>query len=104
MTSRTKQKLGGLVFGVIGAGFTAWNWYTALHEGYFYQKTSMIFPAILVLGLGLFLFPAYREERIARGEDISEMQGLSLITPRWWIIIALAAVAGCADYLLLSAQ
>jgi len=104
MISRTKQKIAGLAFALIGAGFTAWNWYIALHEGYFYRKTSLFFPAVLVLGLGMFLFPTYREERIARGEDISQMQGMSLLTPRWWTILAVAVAAGCVNYLLLSSQ
>ena len=43
----------------------------------------MLFPAVFVLGVALILFPGYKEERIARGEDISGLQGWQLITPRW---------------------
>ncbi len=98
---RWKQQVGGLVLALLGAGFTAWGWYTALYRGYFYPKASMLFPALLIVGLGLIIFPGYREERLARGEDISQLQGWRLITARWWAILVIALAAGGANYLLL---
>ncbi len=83
MMPRWKQQLGGVLIALLGGGFTAWSWYTALNEGYFYRKASMLFPAFFILGVGSIIFPGYKEERIARGEDISEMKGWELITPRW---------------------
>jgi ABC-type Fe3+-siderophore transport system permease subunit len=100
--SRWKQQLGGLFIALIGAGFTAWTWRTALNEGYYYLRTSIIFPAFCVIGAGLILFPGYKEERIARGEDISGMNGLGLITARWWAILVVALVVGIGNYFLLS--
>ena len=97
-----KQSVGGLFMALLGAGFTGWSWYTALYRGYFYRKVSMIFPAFFVLGLGTIIFPGYKEARIARGEDISRMQGWKLITPRWWAILIIALVAAGANYILLS--
>jgi hypothetical protein len=102
MVRRRDQQLVGLFIAVLGAGFTGWTWYTALHEGYFNRKASMLFPAFLVLGLGMIVFPGYREERIARGEDISRMKGWKLITIRWWAILIIAFVAAGVNYLLLS--
>jgi hypothetical protein len=99
---RWKQQVGGLVMAMIGAGFAAWGWYTALYRGYFYPKGSMFFPAAFVLGLGMIIFRGYREERIARGEDISRLQGWRLITPRWWGVLAVALLAGGANGILLS--
>ena len=99
---RWKQQVGGLGMALIGAGFTAWGWYTALYQGYFYRKASMLFPAFFILGLGLVILPSYREERIARGEDISRLQGWRLITPRWWAVLVVALAAGGANYILLS--
>jgi drug/metabolite transporter (DMT)-like permease len=99
---RRKQRFGGLLMALLGAGFTGWSWYTALYQGYFYRKASMLFPAFLVLGLGMIIFPGYREERIARGEDISRLQGWRLITPRWWVVLVVALLAGGANYILLS--
>ena len=88
--------------GLSGAGFIGWTWYTSFYEGYFNRKAGMIFPAFFVLGLGMILFPGYREERIARGEDISRLKGWKLITPRWWVILIIALVAGGVNYLLVS--
>jgi hypothetical protein len=100
--SRWKQQLGGLFIALIGAGFTAWTWRTALNEGYYYPKASMLFPAFCVVGLGVILFPGYREERVARGEDISGVNGWKLITARWWVILVVALVVSIGDYFLLS--
>lgn len=94
---RGKQRLGGAFIATLSAGGTAWTWYTALGQGYFYPKASFLFAAFLVMGVGLFLFPGYREERLARGEDISGLEGAALITPRWWAILVLALLAGAAS-------
>jgi ABC-type Fe3+-siderophore transport system permease subunit len=102
MMPRWKQQVGGLFMALLGAAFTGWTWYTALYQGYFYPKASMLFPACFVLGLGMIVFPGYKEERIARGEDISRMQGWKLITARWWAILIVALVAAGANYILLS--
>jgi ABC-type Fe3+-siderophore transport system permease subunit len=99
---RRKQQLGGLLIALIGGGFTAWGWRAALIEGYYYPKASLLFPAFCVIGLGLTLFPGYKEERIARGEDISQMSGHELITARWWAILAVALVVGIGNYLFIT--
>lgn len=103
MAPRKKQQLGGLFIALTGAGFTAWGWYTALYKGYFYNKASVIFPAFFIIGAALVLFPGYKEERITRGEDISELSGISLLTTRWRVILIIALAAGGANYFLLSA-
>lgn len=50
----------------------------------------------------MILFTDYKSERIARGEDISQLSGYRLITRRWWIISAIALLVGLVNYLLLS--
>jgi ABC-type Fe3+-siderophore transport system permease subunit len=102
MMNRRKQQLGGIFMAIAGAGFTIWLWYTALYYKYFYVKLSLLAPAFFIVGLGLILFPGYKEERTARGEDISRLQGIKLLTPRWWAIIVFALAAGGVNYLLLS--
>jgi hypothetical protein len=103
MMPRRTQQLGGLLIALLGAGFTAWSWYTALTRGYFYRHASLLFPAFFVLGVGLLIFPGHREERIARGEDISGLQGWKLITPRWWAMLVVALVAAVVNTLVLLA-
>jgi nitrate reductase NapE component len=101
---RWKQQLGGAFLMLVAGGFCAWTWYTALHEGYYYRKASFLFPAVLVLGAGLIVFPGYKEERVARGEDSSELSGLQLLTPTWWMILAVALLAGFGNYLILGSR
>lgn len=101
MTPRLKQRLGGLFIALLGAGGTALVWYTAVGRGEFFEKASMVFPAFLVLGVALIIFPGYREERIARGEDISRLQGWQLLTPRWRWILVVGILVGLGNYFLL---
>jgi ABC-type Fe3+-siderophore transport system permease subunit len=101
---RWKQQLGGLFIALLGGGYTIWIWHTAISEGYYYLKASLIFPAFCVVGLCLILFPGYKEERVARGEDISRMNGHELITARWWTILVGAIVVGIGNCLLLSSM
>ncbi len=74
----------------------------AIYEGYFYRKASILFPMFCIVGIGMILFTDYKSERIARGEDISQLSGYRLITPLWWIILAIAFLSGIVNYVLLS--
>ncbi|HET7233017.1 MAG TPA: hypothetical protein VFJ16_23610 [Longimicrobium sp.] len=98
---RGRQRLGGVFIALLSAGFVAWTWYTALTRGYYYRKAAWIFPAFLVIGLALVAIPGYREERIARGEDVSRLEGAQVITPRWWAVLAIAIAASIANAVLL---
>ena len=80
----------------IGAGFTIYRWYAAAHGSVEHTgRADAIFPAFAVLGAALVAIPGYRDERVARGEDISTLRGTALITPRWWsvLVVALAVAA-----------
>ena len=85
-------------------GGTGWSWHTALSEGYFYSETDFMMPFAIVLGLALIAIPGYKEERIARGEDISGLSGPGLITPRWWVVGAIATAAGFCNLMLLEGR
>lgn len=99
--TRRGQQIGGLVmFGVCLAA-TIWVWWTAFFQGYFYVYASLIFPAFAVVVLGLILFPDYKTERIARGEDVSEVEGIKLLTARWWAILVIALVCSFANFVFL---
>ena len=94
MGLRKKEQFGGLFMATIGAVLTIWNWHVAISEGHFYVKAAMIGPAFTTLGLALVLFPGYKTERVERGEDISQLTGLQLLTPRWWGILAISLGSG----------
>ena len=98
---RWKQRLGGALIAAIGGGGTAWIWHVAKIEGEVYLKASVLLPAFLVLGLALVAIPGYKEERLARGEDISELSGAQLLTRRWWAVLVIALAAGVGNLLLL---
>jgi hypothetical protein len=99
---RWKQQLGGLFLALIGGGFTVWIWCIALTEGDYHLEASILFPAFCVTGLALVLFPGYKEERVARGEDISQLNKYELITARWWAILVVAMVVGIGNCILIS--
>lgn len=98
MALRRMQQLFGLLMVLVGGGFTAWTWHTALNEGYYYAKASMLFPAFFVVGLGLILFPGDEAKPLPPSEGLS---GLRRLPPRWWVIIAVALLAGFGNFLLL---
>ncbi len=98
---RWKQRLGGALIAAIGGGGTLWIWHVAKSEGYIYLKASVLLPAFLVLGLAMVAIPGYKEERLARGEDLSAMSGAQLLTPRWWAVLVIALAVGFGNLLLL---
>ncbi len=94
MVSRQKERFGGLFIATIGAILTIWNWHLAISAGHFYAKAAMFGPAVTIIGLALVLVPGYKTERIDRGEDISQLTGIQLLTPRWWGILAISLGSG----------
>ncbi len=97
MVSRRMERLGGVFIATLSAILTIWNWHLALSEGHFYLKAALIGPAFTMIGLGLILFPGYRTERIERGEDITQLTGIGLLTPRWWGILAISLGSGLVN-------
>jgi ABC-type Fe3+-siderophore transport system permease subunit len=96
--TRRGQQIFGLIMFAISLAATIWIWYMAFVQGYIYVYASLIFPAFAVIGLGLVLFPDYKTERIARGEDISGMEGIQLFTTRWWAILVIALVSSLGNF------
>ncbi len=101
LPSRKAQQIGGLFILLVSSGFIAWTWWTALVNGYYYPKAAIIFPPFFFIGLGLVLFPDYRTERITRGEDVSQLSGLSLLTARWWMILIGGLLLGFGNFALI---
>ncbi len=88
------RRVGGLLFIAVGGLLMVLSWREARLQGTFHLKGALLGPAFAVLGMGLVLFPGYREERRARGEELEGLTGLALLTPRWWGILVLALLAG----------
>jgi hypothetical protein len=94
--SRSIQRLGGIFIFAVAMGMAAIAWRQAHAEPRFSLAGAFLGPAFAVMGIGLVLWPGYREERIARGEDVSMLEGAALITPRWWAILGAGLLAGAA--------
>ncbi|MFL5512107.1 MAG: hypothetical protein ACJ8CN_06665, partial [Gemmatimonadales bacterium] len=90
--SKFGQRLVGALMLVLSGGFTARTWYAALEEGYYNPKAAAIFPALLVFGLGLLLFPI-DVERLKAEHGVEKVESLDQVPPAWWgvLIAALAA-------------
>jgi len=92
----TARRIGG-AFIVLVSLLGMWaSWSQVMEHGNFKIAFTIALPAFLAVGVGLLLFPGYREERLARGEDISKLEGYALITPRWWGVLVVGMALGCA--------
>lgn len=98
---RNRQRVGGVLIALLGLYLASIPWHQAATEAAFSFKAALLGPAFTVLGLALVAWPGYKEERLARGEDISALQGSALITPRWWGVLVVALASGGAYVLAL---
>lgn len=94
--SRLMQGVAGLF--IAGCGlFMSWiAWHQTVRDAKFSMRGSMLGPAFVVIGLGLAAFGGYKEERLARGESLDGLEGMQLLTPRWWGVLVLSLVAAAA--------
>lgn len=99
MTTRTKERFCG-AFLCIASTLTTYLAWTVLAEGKSTFAIGLAGPAFFVLGVALILFPGYRTERLARGEDISHLSGWDLLTPRWKAVTGVALGATLLFYVL----
>lgn len=92
------RRLAGLAIAGGGVFITRLAWIQAARDGSFSSAGGFGGPAFAVLGLGLVLFKGYRQERLERGEDISGLEGLALLTPRWTAVLGAALLAGLGSF------
>jgi hypothetical protein len=101
MISRQMERLGGLFIATVSIAVTIWTWQSAINTGSFLMAGAICGPAFTVIGLGTIAVPTYRRERLQRGEDITQLSGYALITPRWWGIQAIGFGCGLINLALL---
>ena len=91
----------GLAMALTAGWMTNLGWVQARRDGEFSMAAALLGPAFVVIGLGLVLFKGYRQERLERGEDISQLEGMDLLTPRWKGVLGVALAAMLANFALL---
>jgi len=101
--SKIGQRLAGLFLLALGGGFTAYSWYTALNEGYYFEKAVALFPVCAVAGLGLILFPLDME-RLRAEHGVDKPQKLAHYPPIWKLVFVLALLAGLGNWLAIARQ
>jgi len=94
---RWAQGIAGLFIALMGGWMTWLAWHQTVRDAEFSLRASFLGPAFVVVGLGLAAFGGYREERLARGESLEGLEGMQLLTPRWWGVLAVA-LASAAVY------
>src|SRR5688500_16412838 len=87
---RWAQGIAGLLIAIVGGWMTWLAWHQTVRDAEFSLRASFLGPAFVVVGLGLAAFGGYREERLARGESLEGLEGMRLLTPRWWGVLGLA--------------
>lgn len=50
----------------VGVAGTAYNWYSVLTRGAYWQKASFLFPFFACLGLSLLIYPITKAESLAK--------------------------------------
>jgi hypothetical protein len=99
--SKLGQRLGGLIILALGAGATAWVWYTALTEGYHYRKAAFVFPCLAVFGLAGILFPI-DVDRFRAEHGVEQATSFRQFPPAWKVVFVLALAAGFGNCFLLA--
>lgn len=94
MSSRRKEQLWGLALLVFGswAAYAYWQETFTQAGEHFTFFIQTVGPLFAVVGIALLLFPSYRLERTAKGEDINSLHGIGLLTLRWKIVIVVALI------------
>lgn len=103
------EKLGALF--VMVASSWGWyrNWHTAIYEGWYYPKLSIVFPAFFIIAFATLVFPRSPLKREPLPEDLepppedkSDLDALEYLTPLGWIVLVVALIAGFGNHYLIS--
>ena len=98
--SKRSQRIFGLLLFILGTAFTAWIWSRGINQNYIYINASMLFPAFIIMGLGLILFPFDSQELQEKwGSD--KIESIGQVPGVWWVIIVISILIGIGNYFVL---
>jgi len=89
------QRAVGLILVTICVWSTVDEWKSAIYEGFYHPKYSVLFPCLAVAGLGLLLFPM-DYERLKAEHGVDRPQSFWHLTPLWqiWLFLAIIVALG----------
>ena len=95
--SKRSQRILGLLLFVLGLAITAWIWKSGISQNYILINASMLFPAFMVMGLGLLFFP-FDSEKLKEKWGDDKIESVGQVPGIWWIIIAISILIGIVNY------
>ena len=101
--SKLGQRLIGLFVFLAGSAATAWTWYSALYEGYYYPKVAALGPVFVVFGLALLLAPMDMEKFRAE-HGVAKPEKWAHYSTEWKLMMVLALLAGLGNWFAISQQ
>lgn len=60
----------------------------------------MLFPALMVMGLGLLIFPV-DPQKLRDKWGVDKIESIGHVPGIWWIIIAISILVGIGNYFLI---
>lgn len=98
--SKKSQRIFGSILFVVGLAVTAWIWNKGINQNYIYINASMLFPAFMVMGLGLILFP-FDPQELKEKWGVDKIESIGQVPGIWWVIIAISILIGIGNYFVL---
>ena len=98
--SKRVQRIFGLLLFVVGIAFTAWIWSRGVDQNYIYINASMLFPAFMIMGLGLIMFP-FDPEALQEKWGVDKIESIGQVPGIWWVIIVVSILIGIGNYFVL---
>ena len=98
--SKKSQRIFGSLLFFVGVAFTVWIWDKGINQNYIYINASMLFPAFMIMGLGLVLFP-FDAEMLQEKWGVDKIESIGQVPGIWWIIIVISILIGIGNYFIL---
>lgn len=91
----------GLVFVMLGLGFTVWMWIDACQTGKLHARGALLFPAFATLGLFLMGLPDSDFENQEKYEGLGTFEAIKRMPRRWQIGFVVCLLAGALNLVLM---